>query len=268
MKALKVLLPAALVVLAAGLALGQRGAGGERRGGAGGMMRGQPGGGSTEIINLLADLNLTDGQRDQVDRLRADFDKRMQQARDQMRTKMQEIRQFQQDNPNDQEGLRKLRDEMRRQMAPQADAFQGFIEDVKAVLNEEQLKKFNELLEQRRTQGPAGRLAQRIGAGFPPLPPAQIEQLGLTDEQKQKLQGIITAYDDEQRKLVEKYHGMLKEMLTPEQNARLEQMITEFRNRLQNVGMGLRRAGRQNRGGREGARMKGQEGRDPEQAPQ
>jgi|GEM_PF-3591041 len=184
MRGLRVVLMVALVVLmAGGFAVAQarperpgRGARGER-----GFARG-----AGQILNQLQELDLTDEQRAEIQKLQADFQKRMEELQQQMRGKLEELRKFRQENPNDQEGLRKKREEMREQMAPLREAAQGFIEEVKGVLNEEQLKKFNELMAQRGGAGAMGRGA-RMGRGAMQALIDLLGQLGLTNEQQQKI---------------------------------------------------------------------------------
>ena len=234
MKRLRVVVMAALVVLmAGGLAVAQDRPGrprrerGERRARRGPM----------QILDQLQELDLTDEQRAEIEKLQADFRKRTKELQQQVRGKFEELRKFRQENPDDREGLRKKQEEMREQMAPMREATQAFIEEVKGVLNEEQLKKFNELMAQRR-----GRRGGRMPVGLLGIPPELLEQLELTDEQQEKVRGLLQAFMEEQRQLREKFQGMVKEMLTPEQQDKYEKGLAEARERFRNR-MGARRRG-------------------------
>jgi Spy/CpxP family protein refolding chaperone len=242
-----------VALIAIGLAVAQ-GAGDRPRGdrqGARGERRAQmlgEAGGAGVVAKILDELELTDEQKQKIEKMRADFEARMKDMGDKMRASMEEIRKFREENPNDQEGLRKKRQEMMDQVTPLREAIQGFVEQVKAELNEEQLKKFEKLLAERGGPGGmGGRMGQggRMGMGgqmgLPGTDPKLQEDLQLTDQQKEKLKGLVQAYAEEQRQLLEKYTGLIKEMLTPEQQEKFEKAVTEMKNRLGNrMGMGGR----------------------------
>jgi len=249
MKRWRVLLMAVSVALiAVGLAVAQ-GVGGRPRGerqGARAELRGQAGG-EAQIFRILEGLELTDEQKQRIEKLRTNFEARVKEMGEKTRASMEELRKFREENPNDQEGLQKKRQEMMGQFTPLREAMQGLLEDVKAVLNEEQLKKFEQLQAERGgpggmgmgRMGMGGRMGQG-GAGLD-IPRQLMDDLQLTDQQKEKLRGLMQAYAEEQRQLLEKYKGLVKEMLTPEQQEKFEKGLAETTGRMGNrMGMGGR----------------------------
>ena len=248
------LLVSAVALIAVGFALAQGAgpaagggpAGGGRGPGAGG---GGMGAGLGQLTQLLDQLELTDDQKQKIDKLRADFETRIKDMADKMRTAQQDLQKFREENPNDQEGMQKKRQEMMQQMAPMRDAIQGFLEQVKAQLNEDQVRKFDQILADRGGamgmaaggQGMGGRMGMQGGMGLPGLDPKSQQDLELTDQQKDKMKGLQQAYAEEQRQLLDKYIGLIKDMLTPEQQDKFEKIVAEMKNRPGNrAGMGAR----------------------------
>ncbi|HUW56971.1 MAG TPA: hypothetical protein VMZ92_10065, partial [Planctomycetota bacterium] len=125
MKALRLVLTTVVVTLmTAGLVLAQdrpdrpeRGRRGER-GGA------RAGGEAMQILNRLGELDLTAEQRTAIEKLRADFEKRMKDAREKMLPMMEELLRYRQEHPDDQEGFRKKREEMQQAAAPMREMMQ------------------------------------------------------------------------------------------------------------------------------------------------
>ena len=252
MKALKALVVMSMVFVLVGAAAFAQGRGerGERGGRAGrGQRAGGRQGGAMGILNRIGELDLTDEQREKIDKLRTEFEEKMKGSRETMRTAFTELRAYREKNPDDREGLRKKRQEMMQKMAPMREGMQGFIESVKGVLNEEQLKKFNEMV--AAGGGPGGRRGRAAGGRFggagarlPGLDPRAIEQLNLTDEQKEKVKGLLQAFAEEQKTLIEKYQGLFKEMLTPEQQEAFEKAKVDADKRRQEMRERFRRGGR------------------------
>lgn len=264
MKRFRVILVTALVVLMTG-AIGLAQQRGERRragrqGAAARRMR--QGVGQGQMLRVLGELDLTDEQKEKVAKLREDFTKRAEENRAEMREAFQELRKFRQENPNDQEGLRKKREEMRGKIAPMREATQNLLEEVKGVLNEDQIKKLEEI-QQRGMR----RRGIRTGPVLPGVPPQVIGQLELTDEQQEKVKGLAQAYQEEQRQLIEKYKGLLKLFLTPEQAEKFEKAMAAIPQagvRGQRGGRGGAAGGRApRRGGGAGGPRPGRPGRPP-----
>ncbi|MHB2015575.1 MAG: hypothetical protein ACYCW6_01375 [Candidatus Xenobia bacterium] len=87
-----------------------------------------------------------------------------------------------------------------------------------------------------------GALAQDTGTGTPTPPPSPgqgqpgpgggpgghhggpIDQLGLTDQQKQQVRSIMQAQHQKMRQLQQDTDNQLKQVLTPEQFAKLQQL--------------------------------------------
>ena len=200
------------VLLAGAMAFAQDGpAGGGPRAGArdGGprgdrMGQGQrgPGAQGGGLLEILNQLNLTDEQKQKLDEVKGDFDKKVAAAREKG------------GNPRD--------------------VYQGYIEEVKAVLNEEQLKKFNELNQQRGGMGgPGGRQpGAMIALALLGVAPQGMADLALTAEQQTKVQAIVKEFTDEVKKLQEKYQKQIRETLTPEQQTKFDKAVEEMKNRL------------------------------------
>ena len=205
------------------------------------------------VLQRLGELDLTDEQREKIKKLQEDFRTKMQEDGQEMRKLMQGVRDFREKNPDDREGFRKKMQEMREKMAPLREAHQGFIEEIKGVLNEDQLKKFNEMLAQGGRCGPGGRMGRRGRGGLPGLDPRTMEQLDLTDEQKDKIKGLLQRFTEEQKELVEKYEGLFKALLTPEQAEKFEKAQAESKERMANL-RNRRRRGEGPEGGVGGGR--------------
>jgi Spy/CpxP family protein refolding chaperone len=237
----------AVALIAVGFALAQ-GAGGPPAGGGRGLGAGANvmGAGAGQIAQILNQLELTDDQKQKIDKLRADFETRLKDMTEKMRTAQEDLRKFREENPNDQEGFQKKRQEMNQQMAPMRDAIQGFVEQVKAQLNEDQVKKFDQIMADRggpmgMGAGPGGRMGMQGAMGLPGLDPKTQQDLNLTDQQKENMRGLQQAYQEEQRQLLDKYIGLIKDMLTPEQQDKFEKIVAEMKNRPGNrPGMGAR----------------------------
>ena len=237
-----VVLLAATLVLAQGRGdraqRGQGGQGGQR--GQGRMMDRMGQQGPLAVLQRLDELDLTDEQKEKIKKLQDDFRTKMQADAEKMRGLFQEMQDFREKNPNDQEGLRKKREEMMQKAAPMREASQAFIEEVKGVLNEEQLKKFNEMVAQGGQGGPGGPGGRmgggRMGMGAQGLPgtdPRAMAELELTDEQKDKIKGLLQRFMEEQKELAEKYQGLFKATLTPEQLEKYEKAQAQPRERMQ-----------------------------------
>ena len=241
--AISVVLLSAMVAFAQGKGKG----GGEKglRGGDANPLKGakagaQAFGGEGAVVDeILRELNPTDEQKQRFDEIKADFEKKTAGLREKARNAMVDLRNFRRDNPDDREGLRRKALELMQQNAgPLRDALMGYVEEVKAVLNEEQLKKFNQLLEERGglLGGMMGRMAAGI-LGFLGIAPQAADELALTPEQQEKIKGLGEAYAAEMKKLQEKYAGLVKETLTPEQRTKFDKAVEDAKDRPVGPGM-------------------------------
>ncbi|HUW56673.1 MAG TPA: hypothetical protein VMZ92_08565, partial [Planctomycetota bacterium] len=214
-----------------------------QRGGAGAMGRGgRMGRGSMQaLIEILGQVALTNEQQQKIDLMRADFEKKVAAEAEG-------------------QGGQQRPGRVARQAPPNREQMQTFIEQVKTVLNEAQLKKFNELLEQRGgldgLMGAQGGAAGRFGGGavggmILGLTPRTMEELKLTEEQRTKLNDLARKLQEEQQQVIQKYRDLVKEVLTPEQAEQYEKAATEMRGRFQERMRGGRRGGedRPRRGG-------------------
>lgn len=236
MRSIKTFLICAVVVLMAGAVAVAQDQGGRRRG-RGGQRGGNRRGGTQQITRILQGLDLTEEQTQKIEVLGEDLRKKGQEAREAMRGMREKF----QNVGDDQEARNKLREEMRTKMAPLREANDKFVEDVKGVLNEEQLKKFNEALDrgnQARTRFRGAREARELG-----VPAGALEELALTDEQKEKLKALVEAKAEEQRQLDEKYAGLIKQLLTPEQQKVYEKALADEKERRARMRGGNRRGG-------------------------
>lgn len=209
---------------------GDQGPRGERR-----VLQGEEAG----LRQTLEQLDLTDEQQQKLDELKADFDKKTADLREKARANMEELRKFREENPDDREGLQQKRRElMENTGAPLREATQGYVEQIKGVLNEEQLKQFNAAMEQRREEG--GRMvAGVVGLGILGISPQAERELNLTPEQEEKVRGIAQKFAEEMKLLREKYQGLIREELTPEQQKQFDQSAREMEGRMRDrLGIG------------------------------
>ncbi len=200
---------AAVVLLAGAMSFAQGGAAGGKAGGAGGpgdkAGPRAPGGGGGGLEQTLGQLNLTDEQKTKFDQIKADFQKKMAEARE----KGGNIR----------------------------DAYQAYVEEVKGILNEEQLKKFNETLAQRGgAQGARGGMGAITGAMLLGLDPRELQDLKLTADQQEKVRAVAQKFADELKALQEKYQAQIKEVLTDEQKAVLDKAAAAMKDRMRGPG--------------------------------
>jgi len=255
MKALKGLVLMSLVFVLIGAVSFAQDRGGRERPRDRGERVGARLGGGLAILNRLGELDLTDEQREKIEKLRAAFEEKTKGNREEMRKVFTDVRTYRQEHPDDQEGLRKKREEMMQKLAPMREATQTLLEEVKGVLNEEQLKKFNEMVAQG---GPGGRGMGRLGmgrpgmggpgAGLPGTDRRTLGELNLTDEQKDKVKGLLQRFAEEQKQLIEKYQGLFKQILTPEQEEKLETAKADAEKRRQEMRERFRRGGGAQRG--------------------
>ncbi len=199
-------LVACAVTFAQGRDEGNRGPRGDRMGPRGDRAGMRDNGPAAGLRNILDQLNLTDEQKQKYDEVRAEFDKKLAEARDKG------------GNPRD--------------------VYQGFIEEVKALLNEEQLKKFNDLQQQQQRGGGPGDRQAAMGMALMGANPQAVRDLNLTPEQQEKLRGLLQKFEEELKQLREKYQGLVKENLTPEQKEKFDKAVQEQKDRLERMGQG------------------------------
>ena len=187
-----------------------RGEGGRRFG------RGQGASVVGRARNALTQLELTDDQRDRIEKLRADFETANRDKIQKVADGRRAMGEYRRNNPDDREGLREKMRAMMEQQQALRQAEQGLVDGIKAVLKEGQLKKFNELMAQPAAQQ---RLGEGAMAAFRAMRDLGVslrlmQDLGLTPEQREKLRGLVQAYTEEQSKLQEKYRELIQKELT------------------------------------------------------
>jgi len=212
------------------------------------------------IQGILQELDLSEEQKQKLDEIKAEFEKKTQGLRGELRNEAMNIRKFRDENPDDREGLRKKFTDLIQKAGPIRDALEGYVAEVKGVLNEEQRKKFNQLLDER---GELVGMLERMGGGvlgFLGLSPRAADELALTPEQQEKIKAVGQAYADELKKLEEKYAGLVKETLTPEQQTKFDKAVEDAKNRP--AGPGVMDGGRLG-----GKRLRPDRGEKPDRPP-
>lgn len=176
--------------------------------GGAGNQPGQPGGAggrfqpmSERLKAATAELGLSDEQKKKVDELIAEMEK-----------KVQELRSGGGENPR--EKLMAMRDEGQEKM--------------KAILSEEQFKKFTQAIQQGGPGGAAG--GPRPGMILQNLQQA-MSQLDLTDEQKNKL---VTVRDEIQKKM-EELRPQFQNGPTPELREKIRPIMEEMQKQLKEI---------------------------------
>ncbi|MEX2173405.1 MAG: hypothetical protein WD872_03530 [Pirellulaceae bacterium] len=213
------------------------------RGGAPGGFGGQPGGGVTGLLqdeNVRKELDLVD---EQVTKLREIGDKLQEESRGQF----------------DFGALRELsEDERNARLAEMREKTQKLSEAAQREINEVLLPHQRERLNQIQVQS-----QMRFGADRALASGTLAENLGITDEQKEKLEAkqreVQAALQEQIEKLRAESQNELFSVLSPEQQAKLKQMIgAPFTFSQPAFGGGL--GGRGGEGGR-GDREGGERGR-------
>ena len=205
--------------------------------------------------NALTQLELTDDQRDRIEKLRADFETANRDKTQKVADARRAMGEYRRNNPDDREGLREKARAMMEQQQELRQAEQGLVDGIKALLKEDQLKKFNELMAQGAQGGfgegamAAFRAMRDLGVSF-----RLMQDLGLTPEQTEKVRGLVQAYTEEQSKLQEKYRELIQKELTAEQKEKYkkaaeasEEMRQRFRGRMGGRGDRQRRGDRRRR---------------------
>lgn len=174
--------------------------------GGAGNQPGQPGGGrfqpmSERLKAATAELGLSEEQKKKVDELIAEMEK-----------KVQELRSGGGDNLR--EKLMAMRDEGQEKM--------------KAILSEEQFKKFTQAIQQGGPGGAGG--GPRPGMILQNLQQA-MSQLDLTDEQKNKL----TTVRDEIQKKMEELRPQFQNGVTPELREKMRGIMEEMQKQLKEI---------------------------------
>jgi colicin import membrane protein len=147
------------------------------------MRQGAPQVDEEQMNRALGELNLTAEQKEKIEALRKEFQKK----RAEQQGKMAALREKMREAGDDQEKRAEAQREMRELFAAGgADAAKKFADDVKAVLTEEQKKKFDEL--------------QRPVPAIPALLRIlqdKAEELKLTDDQKESVKKLADEYKPE-----------------------------------------------------------------------
>lgn len=201
----------------------------------------------SRVFRAVQSVELTEKQKQTVEALRVEFTEKIAPLGKALGEKAKAMRERRQNDPDDAEGLATMRKEMREAFEAIGKAEAELIEKIKAVLTEEQVKKFEEALTQRR----GGQRIDRAMRQLMPFNPRVLGQLELTEEQREKLKTLLEEYQEAIGKLKTKYEGKFQKLLTDEQKQKLEAA--------NETAPGERQRRRPQRGDREG--RGGQDGR-------
>ena len=219
-----------VLLLAVGLVWGQQGrnrgdrpdradrAG--RMGQHGGMRGGMMMGGVQRIQRVLDGLELTDQQRQTIEAFRVEYTEKIQPLTEEMREKGKAMRDRRQNDPDDAEGFKQMREEMIALRQEMTRTTQEFTEKVKGELTDQQKTKLDEALAAR---GRGNRIDRILGA-LMPVDPRALGELNPTEEQRQKFQALVEELRAAVEKLRADYGEKFKELLTDEQKQKLEEL--------------------------------------------
>ncbi len=234
---------------------GRRGGQGGARGNMGNMLMMR----LSRVFRALQTVELTDEQKQTVEALRVEFAEKMEPLAKALGENNMAMRERRQNDPDDVEGLEAMRKEMRETFELIGKSEAELIEKIKAVLTEEQVKKFDEALTQGRGGGRMGRGMRQLL----PFNPRVLGQLELTEEQRQKLQTLLTEYQEVLGKLRTEYEEKFKELLTDEQ----KQKVEAANETAPGGRRGFQRGDREGRGDQEGRRRRRRPRRDEDPEP-
>jgi len=176
---------ALLVVAGPALAQDERPRRERTRPGADRMRMRQPQFNVARFRQLVAQLDLTDEQKEKITKLEKGFEKKAAEQREKTTEKAQELREKLRKarEDGDRELMTKLRQESRELRVAQGEVSKEFVESVKKVLTDEQKKKLEEL--------------QKPVPGIPLLLQVvkeKSEELKVTEEQQEKIQALAKEY--------------------------------------------------------------------------
>lgn len=172
----------------------------------------------SRVFRAIQSVELTEEQKQTVEALRVEFTEKIAPLGKALGEKAKAMRERRQNDPDDVEGLKAMRKEMRESFGAIGKAETELIEKVKAVLTEDQVKKLDEALAQR----PGGQRIDRALRQLLPFNPRTLRDLELTDEQREKLKTLMENYREDFGKLKTKYEGKFEKLLTDEQKQKLE----------------------------------------------
>jgi len=256
MRAVKYCVITSLVLLLAlGLVWGQRGGdrgnrpdraerAGQQRGMRGGMMMG----GVQRIQRVLDGLELTDQQKQTVEAFQVEYTEKIQPLTEKMRDKGRAMRDRMQNDPDDAEGLRQMREEMNGLMQDMIKATEEFTEKVKGELTEEQKTKFDQAL----AGGGRGNRVNRMIDALMPVNRWTLRELNLTEEQQKKYDALAEEFRVAVEKLRADYGEKFKELLTDDQKKKLEELEANPPRMDRNANRDRRQNRRQGRQGGQG----------------
>jgi hypothetical protein len=161
------------------------------------IARRERGGPPFDLPRILGQLDLTSEQREKVAKFMMEFGEKHDAAKKKVSEAVEQAKQNQ-----DREKIRDLLQAHEKEMAK---LHEELLRNVQGVLTDEQRRRFAEVQQQRRPEGVP------IGVGHI-LPPPLQERLGLTPEQRAKI-------DQLQKEAEEKLRGIL----TEEQNRKFEE---------------------------------------------
>ncbi len=214
------------------------------------------------MVRTMEGLELTEEQKQAVEKLRVEFNEKIKPMADKVDERSTALRERMQNDPDDAEGIRQMREEIDKSNKEIEQAFTEFTEKVKGTLTEEQKTKYNETPMAR--MGGMRQRMQWMGEAFRDVMqkvlPFDMRALGgleLTQEQQQKTQDLLKEYLEKIEKTRLEYEGKFQEILTEEQKKQYEELkANPDQGRMGGGGApgeGAGQGGRGGRGGRRGA---------------
>ena len=208
------------------------------------------------MVRMLNTLDLSEEQKQTIETLRTTFNEKADPLVEKLSEKSKALAERQQNDPDDAEGIKQMRQEIDESTQALNQAAGEFMEKARGVLTEEQKQKL-QAAPGGGQGGPGGQgqimqvirdLMQRVL----PFDLRAMRDLDLNDQQRQQTLDLLKQYQEAIEKTRLEYAGKFEGILTEEQKKQYE----EIKNNPDAGGMG----GRGGRGGRRG----GQNGAAPE----
>ena len=242
------------ILLAGGLGFAQAGPGGR---GAGRPQRGgaeqdrAPGASVMMRVEYMCRayglLDLTQEQKDNLGKMRTEFNAKAQPLMEKMQTTSKTLAERQQNDPEDAEGIKQMKQEIGENSRALELALAEFTEKSQGLLTDEQRAKMEQGPGQRGGQGQARQFIQNMRFSMQSLMPFDLRAVGalnLTDAQQKQSVDLLTQWRVEAAKLAAQYQEKFKGILTEEQKKQYDE-IQANQPQAENVGQGQRRQGRQ-----------------------